>query len=131
MAVMTAAGPVLWWVFGRWHGALSFLAGAALSWLSFLLLHRFVRDVDAALGGAKPNPLSFLLHAFRTLILGGAAYVIVKVYEATPLALATGLLVTVASAAAAALVDTIYARRTMVDGPAEQDARGPGQRSAD
>lgn len=109
MAVLTAVGAAVWTALLGRKGLESFLAGAALSWLSFFLLHRLVSDAGRAMEGRTPNPLSFVLHAFRTLILGGAAYVILKVYEAHPPALVTGLLVTVTAAVVEVLIEQFYA----------------------
>ncbi len=68
MASLTGLGALLWgWQLGS-TGWKSFLAGAAISWLSFFLLHRLVSDLGKALEGEKPHPFSFLLHALRTLI---------------------------------------------------------------
>lgn len=109
MAALTGLGALLWgWQLGS-TGWKSFLAGAAISWLSFFLLHRLVADLGKALEGGKPHPLSFVLHALRTLILGGAAYVILKVYEAHSGALVTGLLVTVSAAVVEAILEQLYA----------------------
>lgn len=109
MAALTAAGAIAWTAIRGLDGLRGFAAGAAISWLSFFLLHRLVADLGKAIEGGRPHPLSFLLHAFRTLILGGAAYVILKVYEAHPPALVTGLIVTVSAAVIEALIEHLYA----------------------
>jgi hypothetical protein len=109
MLGLTAAGALAWSLLLGLDGLRSFAAGAAISWLSFFLLHRLIADVGTALEGGRPHPLSFLIHALRTLILGGAAYVILKVYEAHSGALVTGLLVTVSAAVVEALLEQLYA----------------------
>lgn len=109
MLGLTVAGGIAWAIGGGSAGLKSFLAGAAISWVSFYLLHRFVADLGTALSGGKPHPLSFVVHAFRTLILGIAAYVILKWIQGVPNAVVTGLLVTVAAAVVEALIEQYYA----------------------
>ncbi len=95
---------------GNRNHALSFLAGATISSLSFYLLHRLVSDLGSALEGQKPRGASFVLHAFRLVLLGGATFAIVKVYGVSVSALAVGLIVPVTAITLEALYELIYAR---------------------
>jgi hypothetical protein len=93
----------------RWK-ALSFLGGTAISCLSFYLLHRLVSDLGGALEGKKPRGASFVLHAVRLVLLGGATFAILKVYGASASALVVGLIVPVTAITLEALYELTYAR---------------------
>jgi len=90
-------------------GALGFLAGAAVSWLSFSLLYRLVKDVESAASGRSGGAAAAVLHSLRYLVLGGAIYVIVKLYGVFVPALALGLLVAVAAATLEAIYEIFHA----------------------
>jgi hypothetical protein len=107
---MTAAGGAAWRLFGDGRSMLSFLGGAAIAGLSFWLLHRLVDDLQAAAEGRQVRKVRFLVHAFRMLILGGAAYVILEFCGAGRLALASGLTVAVTAATVEVLIELFYAR---------------------
>ena len=103
-------GAAIWWAAAGAAGLLSFLGGAAISCLSFWLLHRLVTDIQAATEGRKVRAASVLLHAFRMLILGGAAYGIVSTYGSHRPALATGLTLAVTAATVEVIIELFYAR---------------------
>jgi hypothetical protein len=104
------AGTIAFGAQGNRGKAGSFLAGAAISCLSLYLLHRLVADLGGAVEGKKPRGGSFVLHAFRLVLLGGATFAIFKVYDASVSALAAGLLVPVTAITLEALYEIIYAR---------------------
>ncbi len=108
--VLVVAGTIGFAAQGNRRNAISFLAGAALSGLSFWLLKRLVDDLGTALEGRKPRGVTMVLHAFRLLLLGGATFAILRVYGASPNSLCVGLLVPVVSITLEALYEWIYAR---------------------
>ena len=108
--VLTVAGVIGFAAQGNRAKAWSFLGGAAISCVSFYFLHRLVSDLGGALEGQKPRGASFVLHAFRLVLLGGAAFAIVKVYGASASALVVGLVVPVTAITLEALYELIYAR---------------------
>lgn len=108
--VLTVIGTIGFAAQGNRHKAISFLAGAAISSLSFYLLHRLVVDMGAATEGEKPRGASFVLHAFRLVILGGATFGILRFYGASVSALAVGLIVPVTAITLEALYELTYAR---------------------
>lgn len=110
MAFLWLAGLGGWTAWKGLHAGLSFCGGAAVSALSFYLLYRLGKDIGKAMEGGRVKPFGALLHAFRLLILGGATYVIVRVYGAYPPALVSGLLLTVAAATIEVLIELFYAR---------------------
>ncbi|MGA3026801.1 MAG: ATP synthase subunit I [Bryobacteraceae bacterium] len=82
-----------------------FLLGAALSLASFW---RWKKVVDALGSGGKPRRAWVWLLRFAAL--AGAAYVIVKYLEVTPLAVFTGLLASAGAALMAAIYELIYGK---------------------
>jgi len=109
MAGLTVAGAPFCSLWAGQKGALGFLAGAAVSWLSFSLLYRLVKDVESAASGRSGGAAAAVLHSLRYLVLGGAIYVIVKLYGVFVPALALGLLVAVAAATLEAIYEIFHA----------------------
>jgi hypothetical protein len=109
MILLTLAGVPLCALWAGRNGALGFLAGAAVSWASFGLLYRLVKDVESAASGRSGNAAAAVLHSLRYVVLGGAIYVIVKLYGVFVPALALGLLVAVAAATLEAIYETFHA----------------------
>lgn len=101
LAGTTATASLL----GR-KGALGFVAGALIAAASFWVLHRFV----AALGGERPNPLSFVLISVRLMLAGWVLYVILNTYQVHRTALALGIATPVAAITLVALYELLYAR---------------------
>lgn len=110
MAALAVVGTVVFLFVDGAGGALSFLGGAAISGMSFALLHRMVSDLTAAVEGRRVRTFSVLLHAFRLMILGGAAYGIVRVYGSSRRALAGGLMLAVIAATLEVLIELSHAR---------------------
>lgn len=110
MAVLAVLGSVLFLILKGLGGLLSFLGGAAISSLSFWLLHRMVTDVTRVAEGEEVKQSSMLVHAFRMMILGGAAYAIVKTYGSFIPAVACGLVLAVTAATIEVLFELLYAR---------------------
>lgn len=109
MAVLSAAGVAGCALWAGKKGALGFAAGAGVSWLSFLMLYRLVKDMESGVSGGAAGVFSILLHSLRYLILGGAIYVIVKLYGVHQPALVTGLMVAVLAATLEAIYEMLYA----------------------
>lgn len=107
---VAAAGAAAWRILGGTAEMLSFLGGAAVAGLSFWLLHRLVEDLHAAAGGRPVRQVRFFVHAFRMLILGAAAYVILEFCGGSRVALASGLTVALAAATIEVLIELFYAR---------------------
>ena len=110
MAALAVVGTAVFGFVDGAGGALSFLGGAAISGLSFWLLHRLVSDLTAAVEGRPVRTFSVVLHAFRLMILGGAAYGIVSLYGSSRRALAGGLMLAVMAATLEVLIELSYAR---------------------
>ncbi len=110
MGALALAGMALAWVTRGVTGLLSFAGGAAVSATGFWWLKRMSDDLQAAAEGRPVKLPSVLAHAFRVLILGGAAYAIVKTYGSDRPVFAAGLLLAVAAATLDVLIEIIYAR---------------------
>ena len=108
--ILLVAGMFVFAAQGNRRNAGSFLAGAAVSGISFWLLARLVADLGSALEGRKPSAAGVIVHTLRLALLGGALFVILKVYAAAPNIVGVGLLVPVASITLEALYELIYAR---------------------
>ncbi|MGC8883177.1 MAG: ATP synthase subunit I [Bryobacteraceae bacterium] len=108
--ILAAAGAAAWRLLADTASMLSFLGGASIAGLSFFLLHRLVDDLQAAAEGRPVKKVRVLVHAFRMLILGGAAYVILEFCGAGRVALASGLTVAVTAATVEVLIELFYAR---------------------
>lgn len=109
MIGLTVAGAPLCALWAGRKGAMGFLAGAAVSWVSFSLLYRLVKDVESAASGHAGGAGAAILHSLRYLVLGGAIYVIVRLYGVFVPALALGLLVAVAAATLEAVYESFHA----------------------
>ncbi|MGC8792423.1 MAG: ATP synthase subunit I [Bryobacteraceae bacterium] len=102
MAVLAAGGAcVAWWVGGPpWGGG--FLAGALGAMANFRWLEQVTAGLDPRRAARRLRWA--VLFGLRYVLLGAAAYVIVKVFGFSGLGILTGLLV----AAAAVLAEMIY-----------------------
>ena len=103
------AGAIAGFVWKGPRFGAGFLLGAALSLASFW---RWKKVVDAIGPGGKPRRTSVrvLVWLLRFAALAGAAYVIVKYLEVTPLAVFTGLLASAGAALMAAIYELIYGK---------------------
>ena len=108
--ILLMAGMFVFAAQGNRRNAGSFLAGAATAGVSFWMLKRLVDDLGAAMDGRKPGAAGIIVHALRLTLLGGALFVILKFYAASPTIVGVGLLVPVASITLEALYELIYAR---------------------
>jgi ATP synthase I chain len=103
IAAFGLGGTAAAFAFLGWAAAGGFALGAVISWLNFHWLHQSVN----ALAG-KPIRKRFAVAAgLRYLLLGGAAYVILRFSKINRAATLTGLFVTVA----AAIVEMIFELR--------------------
>jgi hypothetical protein len=109
MLAFAVAGLAVSAVLGSLAGAAGFAIGAAFSILSF----RWLKQLVHALGGGgkkKPSARFAVLMGLRYLLVGVAAYVIVKFFGIHALAILAGLFVAAAAAVGEALYQLIYAR---------------------
>jgi len=104
IAVLGTAGGLL---VGGWKTGGGFLLGALISGLNYHWLHKLVVSLGA---GARPRYRSVIL-GFRYLILGGGAYVIVKLSSIRVTAVLAGLFVLTAALFVEVIFEIVYARK--------------------
>ena len=92
---------------GGWKVGAGFLLGALISALNYHWLHKLVVGIGE---NAKPQFRSVIL-GFRYLILGGGAYVILKVSPISLAAVLAGLFVLTAAVFIEVIFEFFYARK--------------------
>jgi hypothetical protein len=111
LMVVSAVGTCVTWAIGGWKVGAGFALGAVISSLNFYWLHKLVDNLGGSLGGnARPRYRTILL-GFRYLILGGAAYVILRVSPISMTAVLTGLFVSTAAVFVEVIFEIVYARK--------------------
>jgi len=107
MMVIGGLGTLAALVVRGWQWGGGFLLGAAISGLNFHWLRRLV----AGLGGeGEPRNRSVVL-GFRYLILGGGAYVIVRLSRISLAAVLAGVFVLTAAVFVEVIFEILYARK--------------------
>jgi ATP synthase I chain len=108
MKWLACAGALAGLCFKGWLWALAFLLGAAASYLNFSWLDQIV----AAIGpnASPPRKLLWVFLGLRYVLLGGAGYVIVRVFGMNALAAVIGLFVPIASVFLETLYELVHAR---------------------
>ena len=109
MRVLAAAGAMAGLAAKGWLWALAFLLGAGASYFNFAWLHQAVETLGP---GAPPPPPKrvFVFLAARYLLLGGAAYVTIKIFGMNAVAALAGLFVPVAAILFEILYELIHER---------------------
>jgi len=90
---LVVAGSVVAWIAGGWSWAAGFALGGAVSWLSF----RWLKQVVGAIGTERPPSNLAMKGVLRYLMIGAAAYVLLKY---TPISLRAGVVGLLVSSAA-------------------------------
>ena len=100
IAALAIAGTFVAFFWRGWTWGAGFAIGAVISSINFHWLKR----LTDALGGKRLRRRSALLLAFRYLLLGGGAYVILRYSPVSLAALLTGLFVSIA----AVLIEVVF-----------------------
>ncbi|MGA2267068.1 MAG: ATP synthase subunit I [Bryobacteraceae bacterium] len=87
-----------------WRVGAGFALGAAISWLNF----RWLKHVVDGLGGKRARPRLAVLAGFRYLLLGGAAYVILRYSSISLGATLAGLFVSVTAVVVEIFFEVVY-----------------------
>jgi len=106
MAGIAALGTVAAFAAQGWKGGAGFLLGAMISGLNF----RWLRKLVERLGGGGRRRGGVWL-AFRYLLLGGGAYVILRHSPISLPAVLAGLFVMTAAVFVEVIVEIVYARK--------------------
>ena len=104
--ILGAVGAVIAFLWGGWSSVAGFALGATASWLGF----RWLKQVVGSLGTDRPAPRLGLKSLVRYLLIGGAAYVIVKYTVVDLRAGLVGLFLSTAAVLVEILIELIYAR---------------------
>jgi hypothetical protein len=108
MKWITAAGALAAVPFLGWTWSLGFLLGGAAAYLNFVWLHQVVEAMGP---NAKPTRKRvYVFVAVRYLFLGGAGYVIVKVFGMNVIGALSGLFVPVAAVIFEILYELVHDR---------------------
>ena len=106
MAALAVAGTLTALVRWGWKAGAGFLVGAVLSGLNFLALKRLIDRLAGASSGGRP-----ILLGLRYFLLGGVAYVIVKLTPISLVAMLAGVFVFTAAVFVEAAIEIVYARK--------------------
>lgn len=106
IGILGAGGAVAALAWGGWPAGGGFALGALLSWLNFRWLHQIVD----ALGGSGVRKRLAIIAGCRYLLLGGAAYAIVRFLKVSGPATLSGLFVTAAAVIVEIVIELKYAR---------------------
>jgi len=107
MLVLSLAGTLGAFAWRGWQWGTGFALGAVISWLNFRWLKLLT---DALGGGRRPLRGSAVVLAFRYLLLGGGAYVILRFTSISLPGVLTGLFVAAAAVVGEILLELIYGR---------------------
>jgi len=107
LAVIAALGTCGAFALGGWQTGAGFLLGAAVSGLNYHWLHKLVANLGAA---GRPRFRTIAL-GFRYLILGGGAYVIVRLSKISLAGVLAGLFVSTVAVFVEVIFEIVYARK--------------------
>jgi len=89
--ILTVAGAAVYFVWKGWRGGLGFLLGGGIAYLNFYWLKRTVFALGDASGGKPPKARVAVVLGLRYLLLGLAAYAILRFSEISVAAFVVGL----------------------------------------
>ena len=107
--ILGAAGAIVYLVKGGWRQGLGFLLGAGIAYLNFYWLKRTVFALGAADGAEPPKTRTAVVLGLRYLLLGVAAYAILRVSEISVTAFMVGLFAPTAAVILVILIELFYA----------------------
>jgi hypothetical protein len=107
MAALAILGVVLAVALRGWQWGAGFFLGSLISGLNFHWLRRLVDS----LGGDRPRRHGRVFLTLRYLLLGGAAYVIVRYSSVSLPAVFAGIFVLIAAIMIEAVIEIVYARK--------------------
>lgn len=90
-AILTIAGAAVYFAVGGWRGSLGFLLGGGIAYLNFYWLKRTVFALGDLSGGKPPKARVAVVLGLRYLLLGLAAYAILRFSEISVTAFVVGL----------------------------------------
>ena len=107
---LTVSGAIVYFAIGGWRGGVGFLLGGMVAYLNFRWLKKTVYALGEAATGKPPRARVAVFLGLRYLLLGLAAYVILRFSEISLTACMVGLFVPTAAVILEILFELIYAR---------------------
>ena len=107
---LTASGAIVYFAMAGWRGGLGFLLGALVAYLNFRWLKKTVDALGQTVTGKPPSERVAVFLGLRYLLLGLAAYAILRFSEISLMACMVGLFVPTAAVILEILFELIYAR---------------------
>ena len=101
---IAAAGTMAALAWRGWRVGAGFALGAAISWINF----RWLKHAVDSLSGKRARPRLAVLAGFRYLLLGGAAYAILRYSSISLRATLAGLFVSVTAVIAEIFFEVVY-----------------------
>ena len=106
---LTVLGAAVYLVTGGWRGGGGFLLGALIACLNFRWVKRTVYALGEVSAGKPPRASLAVFLGLRYLLLGGAAYVILRCFDISSSAALAGLFAPAAAVILEILIELIYA----------------------
>ena len=107
---LTASGAVVYVAVSGWRGGVGFLLGGMVAYLNFRWLTKTVYALGEAAVGKPPRARVAVFLGLRYLLLGLAAYAILRFSEISLTACLVGLFVPTAAVILEILFELIYVR---------------------
>ena len=105
---IAAAGTMAALAWRGWSVGAGFALGSAISWINFRWLKHAVDSLSGKRAQRAPRPRLALLAGFRYLILGGAAYAILRFSSISLGATLAGLFVSVTAVIVEIFFEVVY-----------------------
>lgn len=115
MQWIAAAGALACWAIAGWRWAAGFLLGSAISLVNYRGMRKLVENLGGQSAGTRITVAGGLRFALRFLVLGGAAYVILRYTSISVLAVLAGLFVLIAAVFVEAAFEIFYAGKRNLD----------------
>jgi len=115
MLWIAAAGALAGWAAAGWRWAAGFLLGAAISLVNYRGLQAIVRNLGGAAGQRPSAWRGGLRFVFQFILLGAAAYVILRFSPINVLAVLVGLFVLIAAVFVEVAFEIFYAGKRTLD----------------
>ena len=105
---IAGAGTMVALAWRGWSVGAGFALGSAISWINFRWLKHAVDSLSGKRAQRAPRPRLAVLAAFRYLILGGAAYAILRYSSISLRATLAGLFVSVTAVIVEIFFEVVY-----------------------
>jgi ATP synthase I chain len=105
---LTVVGAAVYFVIGGWRGGFGFLLGGLIAYLNFRWIQRTVYALGEVPDGKPPRASLAVFLGLRYLLLGTAAYAILKFSEISLSAALVGLFAPTAAVILEILIELVY-----------------------